>query len=149
MLMIDIAVPRDIEPEAGELDDVYLYTVDDLQDIIQEGLRSRQEAAKQADEIIENQVNQFMGWMRSLDAVATIRAYREQAEQVRDQEVLKAKRMLARGVPPEEVLSQLGRILTNKLIHAPSTHLRQAGFEGRSEVLAVARDLFDLKDPHS
>jgi len=149
MLMIDIAVPRDIEPEAGELDDVYLYTVDDLQDIIQEGLRSRQEAAKQADEIIENQVNQFMGWLRSLDAVATIRAYREQCEQLRDQEVLKAKRMLARGVPPEEVLSQLGRILTNKMIHAPSTHLRQAGFEGRSDVLTIARELFDLKDPHS
>lgn len=149
MLMIDIAVPRDIEPEAGELDDVYLYTVDDLQDIIQEGLRSRQEAAKQAEEIIENQVHQFMGWLRSLDAVATIRAYREQAEQVRDQEVDKARRMLARGVPPEEVLSQLARILTNKLIHSPTTHLRQAGFEGRSEVLAIARDLFDLKDPHS
>lgn len=149
MLMIDIAVPRDIEPEAGELDDVYLYTVDDLQDIIQEGLRSRQEAAKQADEIIENQVIQFMGWLRSLDAVATIRAYRELAEQLRDQEVNKAKRMLARGVPPEEVLAQMARILTNKLIHSPSTHLRQAGFEGRSEVLAIARELFDLKDPHS
>ena len=107
MLMIDIAVPRDIEPEAEELDDVYLYTVDDLQDIIQESLRSRQEAAKQADEIIENQVHQFMGWMRSLDAVATICAYREQAEQMRDQEVLKAARMLTRGVPAEQVLTQM------------------------------------------
>jgi glutamyl-tRNA reductase len=149
MLMIDIAVPRDIEPEAAELDDVYLYTVDDLHDIIQEGLRSRQEAAKQAEELIENQVIRFMGWLRSLDAVATICAYREQAEQLRDQEVNKAKRMLARGVSPEEVLSQMARILTNKLIHSPSTHLRQAGFEGRSEVLAAARELFDLKDPHS
>ena len=149
MLMIDIAVPRDIEPEAAELDDVYLYTVDDLHDIIQEGLRSRQEAAKQADEIIENQVNQFMGWLRSLDAVATICAYREQAEQLRDQEVLKAKRMLARGIPADQVLTQMARILTNKFIHAPSTHLRQAGFEGRTEVLDIARELFELKDPHS
>jgi len=149
MLMIDIAVPRDIEPEAGELDDVYLYTVDDLQDIIQEGLRSRQEAAKQAEEIIENQVLNFMGWMRSLDAVATIRAYREQAEQLRNLEVEKAKRLLARGVDPDVVLSQMARALTNKLIHCPSTHLRQAGFEGRTEVLAIARELFDLKDPHS
>jgi len=147
--MIDIAVPRDIEPEAEELDDVYLYTVDDLQDIIQEGLRSRQEAAKQADEIIENQVNQFMGWLRSLDAVATICAFREQAEQLRDQEVLRAKRLLARGVPAEQVMAQMARALTNKLIHSPSTHLRQAGFEGRSEVLDIARELFDLKDPHS
>ena len=149
MLMIDIAVPRDIEPEAEELDDIYLYTVDDLQDIIQEGLRSRQEAAKQADEIIENQVNQFMGWLRSLDAVATICAYRERAEQVRDQEVLKAMRMLARGLPTDQVLMQMARALTNKLIHSPSTHLRQAGFEGRSDVLNIARELFDLKDPHS
>lgn len=149
MLMIDIAVPRDIEPEAGELDDVYLYTVDDLQDIIQEGLRSRQEAAEQAEEIIENQVHRFMGWLRSLDAVATIRAYRDQAEQLRNQEVEKARRMLARGVPPEEVMAQMARALTNKLIHCPSTHLRQAGFEGRTEVLAIARELFDLKDPHS
>ncbi|MEJ2566128.1 MAG: glutamyl-tRNA reductase [Gammaproteobacteria bacterium] len=149
MLMIDIAVPRDIEPEADELDDVYLYTVDDLQDIIQEGLRSRQEAAKQADEIIENQVNQFMGWMRSLDAVATICAYREQAEQLRDQEVAKARRLLQRGVPSEQVLAQMARILTNKLIHCPSTQMRQAGFEGRTDVLDIARELFDLKDPHS
>ena len=149
MLMIDIAVPRDIEPEADELDDIYLYTVDDLQDIIQEGLRSRQEAAKQADEIIENQVNQFMGWLRSLDAVATICAYRERAEQLRDLEVLKAKRMIARGVPIEQVLTQMARGLTNKLIHCPSTQMRQAGFEGRSDVLDIARELFDLKDPHS
>jgi len=149
MLMIDIAVPRDIEPEAEELDDVYLYTVDDLQDIIQEGLRSRQEAAKQADEIIENQVNQFMGWLRSLDAVATICAFREQAEQLRDQEVLKAKRMLARGIPAEQVVMQMARILTNKFVHSPSTYLRQAGFEGRTEVLDIAREIFDLKDPHS
>jgi len=149
MLMIDIAVPRDIEPEAEELDDVYLYTVDDLHDIIQEGLRSRQEAAKQAEEIIDNQVLRFMGWLRSLDAVATIRAYREQAEQVTQQEVEKAKRMLARGVSADEVLAQMARSLTNKLIHCPSTHMRQAGFEGRTEVLAIARELFDLKDPHS
>lgn len=149
MLMIDIAVPRDIEPEAGELEDVYLYAVDDLQEIIQEGLRSRQEAAKQAEEIIENQVAHFMGWLRSLDAVATIRSFRDNAEQLRDQEVARAKRLLARGVSPEEVLAQMARALTNKLIHAPSAHMRQAGFEGRSEVLEVARELFDLKDPHS
>lgn len=149
ILMIDIAVPRDIEPEAGELNDVYLYAVDDLQEIIQEGLRSRQEAAKQAEEIIENQVARFMGWLRSLDAVATIRVYRDNAEWLRDQELAKAKRLLARGMPAEEVLFQMGRALTNKLIHSPSVHMRQAGFEGRSDVLDIARELFDLKDPHS
>ena len=149
MLMIDIAVPRDIEPEAGELNDVYLYAVDDLQEIIQEGLRSRQEAAKQAEEIIENQVARFMGWLRSLDAVATIRVFRDNAEFLRDQELARAKRLLARGMPVEEVLFQMARGLTNKLIHSPSAHMRQAGFEGRSDVLDIARELFDLKDPHA
>ncbi|HFD38435.1 MAG TPA: glutamyl-tRNA reductase [Anaerolineae bacterium] len=149
ILMVDIAVPRDIEPEAGDLDDVYLYTVDDLQEIIQEGLRSRQEAAHQAEEIIDNQVTHFMGWLQSLDAVATIRAYRDKAEALRDQEVAKARRLLARGTHPEEVCFLLARALTNKLIHTPSATLRQAGFEGRSDMLELARELFDLKDPHA
>ncbi|TPW12902.1 MAG: hemA, partial [Halothiobacillaceae bacterium] len=94
MLMVDIAVPRDIEPEAAELEDVYLYTVDDLQEIIAEGLKSRQEAAKQAEEIIGSEVIHFMGWLRSLQAVETIRDYRLQAEQTRDLEFEKAKQML-------------------------------------------------------
>ncbi len=149
LLMVDIAVPRDIEPEAAELEDVYLYTVDDLEEIIQEGLRTRQEAAKQAEQIIERQVGRFMGWLRSLDAVATIRAYREGAERVRDQEVAKARRMLAAGRDPNEVVFLLARALTNKLLHAPTVAMRQAGFEGRGEVLEVARELFDLKDPHA
>lgn len=149
VLMIDIAVPRDIEPEAGELEDVYLYTVDDLHDIIAEGLRSRQEAALQAEEMIDAQVQQFMGWLRSLDAVAMIRAYREQAESIRDAELEKARRMISRGVSAEEALLQLARALTNKLIHQPTAEMRQAGFEGRNEILDAARILFDLKDPHS
>ncbi|MDX1251325.1 MAG: glutamyl-tRNA reductase [Gammaproteobacteria bacterium] len=145
MLMVDIAVPRDIEPEVGELRDVYLYTVDDLQEIIQEGLKSRQEAAKQAEEIIDVQVAHFMGWLKSLEAVSTIRAYREQAERVRDDELEKARRLLARGASAEEVLQQLARGLTNKLVHAPSAHMKQAGFEGRFDLLDAARELFDLK----
>lgn len=147
MLMVDIAVPRDIEPEVAELRDVYLYTVDDLQEIIQEGLKSRQEAAKQAEEIIDTQVAKFMGWLRSLNAVDTIRNYREQAERTRDQELEKARRMLAQGRNADEVLQFLARGLTNKLTHAPSVQLRQASFDGRVEVIDVARELlFDPKD---
>ncbi len=145
MLMVDIAVPRDIETEVGELRDVYLYTVDDLQEIIQEGLKSRQEAAKQAEEIIDTQVTRFMGWMQSLDSVSTIRAYREQAERVRDEEIEKARRMLERGMPAAEVLQSLARGLTNKLTHTPSAQMKQAGFDGRNELLDAARELFDLK----
>ena len=146
MLMVDIAVPRDIEPEVGELHDIYLYTVDDLQEIIQEGLKSRQEAAKQAEEIIDTQVTRFMGWMQSLDSVSTIRAYREQAERVRDEEIEKARRMLERGMPAAEVLQSLARGLTNKLTHTPSAQMKQAGFDGRNELLDAARELFDLKN---
>lgn len=145
ILMVDIAVPRDIESEVGNLSDVYLYTVDDLQEIIQEGLRSRQEAAEQAEEIIDVQVSHFMNWIRSLDAVDTIRAVRETAETKRDIELELALKQIAGGKDPEVVLKQFAHRLTNKLLHEPSTQLKQAGYEGRTELLKAARDLFDLK----
>jgi glutamyl-tRNA reductase len=145
ILMVDIAVPRDIESEVGNLSDVYLYTVDDLQEIIQEGLRSRQEAAAQAEEIIDVQVSHFMNWIRSLGAVDTIRAVRENAEFKRDTELELALKQIAAGKDPEIVLKQFAHRLTNKLLHEPSTQLKQAGYDGRSELLKAARDLFDLK----
>lgn len=145
IFMVDIAVPRDIEPEVGELDDVYLYTVDDLQEIINEGLRSRQEAAQQAEEIIDIQVAHFMGWLRSLDAVSTIRAFRESSEGLRDAMVEHALRQLHSGQDPEAVIGELGRLLTNKLMHEPCAQLKQAGYDGRLELLDAARELFNLK----
>ena len=147
MLMIDIAVPRDIESQVGELEDVYLFTVDDLQNIIEEGLKTRQEAARQAMQVIDSQALHFMGWIRSLDAVATIRAYREQAEELREAELAKARRRLARGESAEEVLQRFAHTLTNKLTHSPSAQIRQAGYDGRVELLAAARELLDIKDP--
>ena len=147
ILMIDIAVPRDIETEVGDLDDVYLYTVDDMQEIIQEGLRSRQEAAEQAEEIIDTQVSHFMNWLRSLGAVNTIRAVRENAEHNRDIELEKAMALLASGKNPEEVLKQFAHRLTNKLIHTPSVQLKQAGYDGRNDLFDAARAIFDIKDP--
>ncbi|HLA75755.1 MAG TPA: glutamyl-tRNA reductase [Gammaproteobacteria bacterium] len=146
IFMVDIAVPRDIEPEVSELPDVYLYTVDDLQEVIQENLKSRQAAAKQAEEIVDVQVTNFMGWLQSLNAVSTIRAYRSHAEHTRDNELENAKRLLAQGRDPEQVMHLLARALTNKLIHTPSIQMKQAGFEGRLELLQAARELFDLKD---
>jgi glutamyl-tRNA reductase len=145
ILMVDIAVPRDIEPEVGSLDDVYLYTVDDMQDIIQEGLRSRQEAAAQAEEIIDTQVAHFMNWLRSLSAVSTIRAVRHGAELRRDQELKLAMDLLATGKNPEEVMRLLAHRLTNKLIHQPSVQLKRAGYDGRAELLSAAQELFDIK----
>ncbi len=149
ILMVDIAVPRDIEEEVGELDDIYLYTVDDLQEIINEGLRSRQEAALQAEEIIDTQVTHFMGWLRSLDAVSTIRSYRSKIDVIREAELDKARRMLAQGNDPEKVLAQLARGLANKIAHTPSAQMKQAGFEGRADLLDAARELLDLDNPDS
>lgn len=146
ILMIDIAVPRDIEPEVGKMEDIYLYTVDDLQEIIEEGLKSRQEAAEQAEEIIDTQAAHFMGWLQSLNAVDAIRQFRDHAMGIRDAEVVKALQQLSNGTDAEKVLQKLAHNLTNKFTHAPSTQMRQAGFEGRDEILDAARLLFQLKN---
>ena len=146
MFMVDIAVPRDIEPEVGDLSDVYLYTVDDLHEVIEEGRQSREEAAEQAQEIIENQVEHYMGWLRSLEAVNTIRNFRQQAEHLRDEAIQNALRQLAAGKNPELVIAELGRILTQKLLHQPTVQMNRAAFEGREDLLDIARDLFNLKD---
>ena len=146
ILMVDIAVPRDIEPEAGELPDIYLYTVDDLKEIIDEGLKNRREAAEQAEEIIDHQVGQFMGWLRSQSAVSVIRHYRETAESTRDREIERAVAALAKGDDAETVLRALARNLTNKLIHGPSTQLRQAAFNDQADLFAAAKIILDIKD---
>nr|VFK24214.1 MAG: glutamyl-tRNA reductase [Candidatus Kentron sp. MB]VFK30579.1 MAG: glutamyl-tRNA reductase [Candidatus Kentron sp. MB]VFK75309.1 MAG: glutamyl-tRNA reductase [Candidatus Kentron sp. MB] len=147
--MVDMAIPRDIDSAVGELEDIYLYTVDDLRDVIQENLRSRQDAARQAEKIIDIQVDRFMGWLGTLDVVPTIRAFRGQGDVAREQVLHKAKRMLAAGAPPEETLDFLATTLTNKLLHQPTAQLRRAGFDGRSELINAARMLFELSNPDS
>ncbi len=147
IFMVDIAVPRDIEPEVADLSDIYLYTVDDLDEVIEENKRSRQEAALQAEEIIDQHVEAFMGWLRSLDAVELIQGYRIQAEQLRNETLKKALQQLKRGKSPEEALQFLAHTLTNKLLHTPSAQLRQAGFDGQIELLEAANTLFQLKKP--
>jgi len=149
MFMVDIAVPRDIEPEVGRLDDVYLYTVDDLEEVIQENLESRREAAHQAEEIIETQVLDFMGWLRAQDAVGTIRAFREKAEHIQQEVLDKALHMAAQGKSPEEALQYLAHTLTNKLLHDPCTGINQAARDGRQELLDAAHSLFNLPEAPS
>jgi glutamyl-tRNA reductase len=146
IFMVDIAVPRDIAADVADLEDVYLYTVDDLQEVIQENMRSRQEAAHQAEEIVEVQSAHFMGWLKSLDAVSTICDVRDQADQLRAETLDKARQQLAQGKTPEQVLEFLAHTLTNKLLHAPSSNLRQAGYDGRQELIDAARELYGL-DP--
>jgi glutamyl-tRNA reductase len=144
IFMVDIAVPRDIEPEVATLPDVYLYTIDDLQGVIDEGLRSRQAAALQAEEMIAFHSEEFMAWLRSLDAAGLIQDYRQRSEQLRDEVLERAQRQLEAGKPPADVLNFLAHTLTNKLLHAPSTRLRQAAREGDSEILHAANELFQL-----
>jgi len=144
VLMIDIAVPADIDPAVRELDDVYLYTVDDLQQVIEDNMRSRQEAADQAEEIIEVQAGRFMAWTRSLDAVPTLCAYREHAESLGEAELNRARRLLASGTSPEDVVEQLTRNLVRKLTHDPSVNMRDAVAEGETELLEAIRTLFRL-----
>lgn len=126
VFMVDIAVPRDIDPKVAELADVYLYSVDDLHDIIDDNRRSRQIAAQEAEEIVATQVDQFMAWLRVQACASQIRALRARGETMRDEAVAKALLQLQQGKTAEEVLQALARNLTNKLLHAPSASLRAA-----------------------
>ena len=146
IFMVDIAVPRDIEPEVGNLEDIYLYCVDDLHDIIEENLQSRRDAALKAEEIIEIQVKSFMDWLKTQDAVPIIKSLREAAEKESDYLLLKAKKQLDQGVLPERVLEELARTLTNKLLHEPSMKLRQSASDADNNLIEAARSLFNLKD---
>jgi glutamyl-tRNA reductase len=147
LFMLDIAVPRDIEPAVEELsNDIYLYSVDDLNEVIEENLHSRKQAALEAEEIIDTQVTHFMGWWNSLDVVDTICLVREQAQEARHRIVKKAKRMIDNGKSPYDVIDFLAHTLTNSLMHEPCVQLRQAGYDGRDELVAAARELFNLTD---
>jgi len=146
MLLIDIAVPRDIEEQVGELDDVYLYTIDDLTEIIDENRRSRESEVLKADVIIDRGVADYLQHLRSLDVVSTLTAFRRSAEQTRNGELDKALKSLAKGETAEQVMSQLARNLTNKLIHRPSIAMKQAGAEGREDLIAWTHELFGLQD---
>jgi glutamyl-tRNA reductase len=123
--MVDLAVPRDIEPEAGELDDVFLYTIDDLGGIVSANLDSRRASLEQAEAIIDAQVGQFMTWLQLREGVPLIRALRDEADATRRQELEHALKALQRGEDPARVLETLSRSLTNKLLHAPTQALSE------------------------
>jgi glutamyl-tRNA reductase len=145
IFMVDIAVPRDIDPAVETLDDVFLYSVDDLNEVIQDNLRSREQAAQKAEEIIDTQTTHFIGWWHSQEVVDTICYLRDQAQDTRHRLVAKAKRMIDKGKPPHEVIDYLAHTLTNTLMHNPCVQLRQAGYDERDELVTAARELFQLK----
>ena len=145
MLMVDVAIPRDIEPEVGSLDDVYLYNLDDLQKIVVNNLRARGDCAKEAALLVDLYGEHYMKQCQALDSVAVIKAYRNKMETIRDNALQQAKHMLYKGGSTEAVLESLARNLTNKLMHEPSVQIRQASYEGRRDLLETARILFDIE----
>lgn len=142
--MVDIAVPRDIEAEVEELPDVYLYTVDDLEEVVQDNMKARSSAADLALEIINQEVKSWVKQHRALAAVDTIRAFRNSVELIRDAEIDKAMASLQQGKDSADVITTLARNLTNKLLHKPTAQLKKAGEEGRDDAINVANELFDL-----
>lgn len=145
MLLVDIAVPRDVEPEVGKLANAYLYSVDDLQAIIEQNMAQRKAAAVQAESIVVQESGEFMAWLRAQSAVETIREYRSQADLVRAELQERALAALQQGADAEKVLQELAHKLTNRLIHAPTKSLQQAARDGDSERLQILRDSLGLE----
>lgn len=146
MLLIDLAVPRDIEAEVAELSDVYLYSVDDLRDVIEENLRLRASEANKADSIIERGVSDLETELRGRQSADVVRSYRQSALAIQEQELAKALRATEKGEPHDEVLRRLARDLTNKLIHAPTAGLRQLARQGDDGEVSRAKALLGLAD---
>jgi glutamyl-tRNA reductase len=144
VFMVDLAVPRDIDPAVGRMEDIYLYTVDDLNGVIEEGLRTRQEAAAHAEEMLDVHVARFMGWLAARDATPAIRALRGRGLAMQQEVLQKAQRLLRQGRDPQAVMNYLAHTLANKLLHTPCARMREAGFEGRSDLLRAAQELYDL-----
>ena len=144
MLFVDVAVPRDIESQVADLNDAYLYTVDDLHGIIEENKQARQEAAIEAEKIIEACVFDFTDWMESLKAVESIRLYRRNSELVRDELLARATIALNNGSEPEKIISELAFKLTNKLIHYPSQALTDVSRTGDDNELQMLRAALGL-----
>ncbi|MDH4104705.1 MAG: glutamyl-tRNA reductase [Gammaproteobacteria bacterium] len=148
MFMVDIAVPRDIDADVAELEDVYLFTVDDLQSVVNENLEGRRQAAREANELIQSEVERFTHTLRTRDAAPVIRRLREEAERTRQRTLEQARQMLSHGKSQDEVLNFLANTLTNRLIHAPSQRLRDAAETGDGEIIETIADIYRLDQPH-
>lgn len=144
IFMVDIAVPRDIEAEVAGLEDVYLFTIDDLQSVVNENMENRRQAAREADQLIASEVDRFELQLRTRGAAPTIRRLREEAEHARQHTLEQARRMLAHGRSTDEVLEFMSTTLTNRLIHAPSQRLRDAAESGDSEIIETIAEIYRL-----
>ncbi len=146
IFMVDLAVPRDIEPEVADLDDVFLYTVDDLAQVVSEGIGNRQEAAINAEMIVQARVEHFMEWLKKREAVPTIKALREHVETMRQAELEKALKLIQKGESPEKALETLSNALTNKFLHAPSHALHHSYGDEHARLEQIIRHLYQIKN---
>ncbi len=147
VLIVDLAVPRDVEPEVGALDDVFLYSVDDLSAIVKDNLQVRRESIDQAEAMIAEQTAHFLHWLEGRSVVPTITALTGHHDDLRASELERARRMLASGAAPEQVLDAFARGLTSKILHAPLAALNQAGDAERAELIALFQRIYKLPDP--
>jgi len=145
--MVDIAVPRDIEAEVAELEDVYLFTIDDLQTVVNENMEGRRQAAREASELVHAEVDRFAHSLRTREAAPLIRRLREDADKVRRHTLEQAHKMVAHGRSTDEVLEFISNTLTNRLLHAPSQRLRDAAENGDGDVIETIAAIYRL-DPH-
>jgi len=147
MVMVDLAVPRDIEPEVGRLADVYLYTVDDLGRMVQSGTDARRAAVVQAEAIIEARVQHFMHWLNNREIVPALIDYQHCADALRQAELDRARRQLARGDDPEVVLELLAHSLTHKYMHGPLSVLNRSEGDERALLLSLLPRLLPESGP--
>lgn len=141
IFIVDLAIPRDVEPQVASLKNIYLYTIDDLNQVISDNVANRQQAALEAEKIVEDQTMQFMHWYKNLQSIPTIRQIRTQTSQLVDAELANAMRRLEAGDAPADVLQLFAHSLSRKFMHQPTEKLRERHDE---ELLSAARDLFDL-----
>ena len=146
IFMVDLAVPRDIEAEVSELEDVYLYTVDDLASVVQEGRDRRQHAVQEAETIIDSKVSEFMTWLESREVVPVIRALRDKADRLRRHELEKAVKLLERVEDPRKALEVLAAGLTNKFTHLPTHLLNQASADDRDTLIDTVSRIYQIHD---
>jgi glutamyl-tRNA reductase len=149
MFIVDLGVPRDVEPEAAELEDIFMYSVDDLAEIVSGNLNVRREAVEVAEKMIAEQTTHFLKWLEGRTVVPTIAALSSHHDTLRSAELARARSMLAAGASPEQVLDALARGLTNKLLHAPVSALNQAGDAERAELIALFERIYRLPQPPS
>ena len=147
VLIVDLGVPRDVEPEASTLDDVFLYSVDDLSEIVKDNLQIRREAVVQAEQMIAEQTSHFLQWLQGRSVVPTIAALSSHHDALRATELARAQRMLAAGTPPADVLDALARGLTSKLLHPSLAALNGAGEAERAELVALFSRIYGLSEP--